>query len=66
MDFFTWSIVGIILVCLIVWFIPLISFIIFIWIGIKLWDIRDSLEDISDTFDEFNKKINEINIEFRK
>lgn len=66
MDFFTWSIVGIILVCLVVWFIPLICFIIFIWIGIKLWHIRDFLKDISKTFEEFNKKINQINIESKK
>lgn len=66
MEFLTWSIFGIILVCLVVWFIPLICFIVFIWIGIKLWDIRDTLKDISKTFEEFNKKINQINIEFKR
>lgn len=48
---------------IVLFFMFIICFITFIWIWFKLRWIRDSLEDISDTFDEFIKKINQINLE---
>ena len=47
-------------------FMIVVSFITFICISVRLRCIRNSLENISDTFEEFSKKINQINIEYKK